>query len=491
MSDFRLNSQANQFIQRIGINQDQFNKAIKGHEAELDANGDHTLDEKEVAQLFGMEPGADTQGNALAQRAVHDIQANQFDFKAFTSSKAQGQADQVNTQMNQWVVTDGEAHRSRQDITGLDPASFGRTLERLKPEACSRFVKEMPTEDLNKFADACKRNLSPDKLTALYSRLDDSAKSLLQGAVNRERTLGTWHGRLSDATITSKGEIGSGYNTREEALQSARRHQGAEAIVQSADGKFHVHAVDTHSSYAFTRDNVAQVKGYSVSNVSTANSDDEFHDSQKIVGFTTEDDFEMNVPGQLSGDRFLIDQHIVSPLKDPQTSPQQAFRALSEEAVHYTQGQVLHSSNRTDGPVNLAADVLNSIPMLAFRAWVPPDSVENVKAIADKAKSTKFGNCQENACVGAMRLAEQGTPNVEVYGFLGRKDSKPHHAFVVIGRDPNSDSSRPETWGPNCVVCDPYFGITYSPAEMSQHMSDAVYPDVQCRVTDAQGAILP
>lgn len=110
------------------------------------------------------------------------------------------------------------------------------------------------------------------------------------------KTLGTWEGLmpfgLSDSKIKAKEEIGKGYNTKEEARYTARLNKGAEAIVKGEDGKYHLYAIDDGSSYAFTRDNIEQIKDYPVSNVTTKGSE------VKVVSFVTEDDYEVLSPDE-------------------------------------------------------------------------------------------------------------------------------------------------------------------------------------------------
>lgn len=105
------------------------------------------------------------------------------------------------------------------------------------------------------------------------------------------KRLGTWEGMIFDSKIKAGPEIGKGFPSQEAALAAARENPGAEVLIQGDDKQIHLHQIDDGSRYAFTRDNIAQVKGYSVSNVSTQQSE-----VKSIISFVTEDDYEAVSP---------------------------------------------------------------------------------------------------------------------------------------------------------------------------------------------------
>lgn len=59
------------------------------------------------------------------------------------------------------------------------------------------------------------------------------------------------------------------------------------------------------------------------------------------------------------------------------------------------------------------------------------------------------GNCQEMAALAFRFLQYQGVAPIEMV-------SMPGHTFVVIGRDPASDMTRPTSWGGEAFICDPW-----------------------------------
>lgn len=80
--------------------------------------------------------------------------------------------------------------------------------------------------------------------------------------------------------------------------------------------------------------------------------------------------------------------------------------------------------------------------------------------IADIAKKHKMGNCGEQVVVAYLYLKnEKNLRKIEKLSLVNGD-----HGFIVIGRDPLSDITKPMTWGKAAVVCDPW-GKKYFPAE--------------------------
>lgn len=88
-----------------------------------------------------------------------------------------------------------------------------------------------------------------------------------------------------------------------------------------------------------------------------------------------------------------------------------------------------------------------------------------VRRIARISEHHQKGNCGEKAAIAAIRLADRGAGSVEVY--LETKSWASNHAFVVIGRDPNSNHLDPKTWGPTAVVVDPWKNKTFPASQLT------------------------
>ncbi len=95
----------------------------------------------------------------------------------------------------------------------------------------------------------------------------------------------------------------------------------------------------------------------------------------------------------------------------------------------------------------------------AIRARYNPnwgsDRIMNIRRIAGAAKSRRCGNCGEYAAVAFDFLMHTHCPfPLEYASYIDPGD----HDFVIINRNPSTDVSRPSTWGPNTVICDPWAG---------------------------------
>ncbi|MBL7478395.1 hypothetical protein [Legionella bononiensis] len=75
----------------------------------------------------------------------------------------------------------------------------------------------------------------------------------------------------------------------------------------------------------------------------------------------------------------------------------------------------------------------------------------------DLCKKYSLGNCYELALM-ALDYVVHFAPQVdaEVYYIIGGD-----HAFLVIGKEKNSHPNKPETWGNNAYICDPWANDVY------------------------------
>ena len=75
------------------------------------------------------------------------------------------------------------------------------------------------------------------------------------------------------------------------------------------------------------------------------------------------------------------------------------------------------------------------------------------------------GNCGEHAAVAYLWLLKNHARPLD---FMSRTNAD--HAFVVIGRPASATISRPESWGPEAVVCDAWDGAYYPATEIADKM---------------------
>jgi hypothetical protein len=96
---------------------------------------------------------------------------------------------------------------------------------------------------------------------------------------------------------------------------------------------------------------------------------------------------------------------------------------------------------------------------------------EWVKRTAETAAIFECGNCGERASVAYRYLYQLG---VRPLDYMAKIHGD--HAFVVIGRVAKS-GTKPIDWGPEAVVCDPWFDkafrATEAPATIRVHLASS------------------
>ena len=102
------------------------------------------------------------------------------------------------------------------------------------------------------------------------------------------KVVGTWDSTFSDKKITVKGEVGKGFENKQDALKASRDNVGAEVVLKGDDAKFHVYSVDDNAKADFTRGNIQKNKNSLVSNIT--NRDIEV---KNITAIVTEDNYEL------------------------------------------------------------------------------------------------------------------------------------------------------------------------------------------------------
>lgn len=126
---------------------------------------------------------------------------------------------------------------------------------------------------------------------------------------------------------------------------------------------------------------------------------------------------------------------------------------------------VLAGNRAVDQIQSLARPQLASSCVRDLRALINQrcyaDQIALVKEIAQLARQKQCGNCGEMACLAFVTLMDSKVAPLDILS-LTHGD----HAFVVIGRDANSDLNKPDTWGNQSVICDPWQHRAYPAAAM-------------------------
>lgn len=92
---------------------------------------------------------------------------------------------------------------------------------------------------------------------------------------------------------------------------------------------------------------------------------------------------------------------------------------------------------------------------LVLKKSTNDDAFARMYAVYKNSECFPFGNCYELACNVFFHLLDKTDQNIEVVEIdSGMEDAD--HVLVILGRTPSSDLDRPETWGKNAIVCDPW-----------------------------------
>ncbi|TNH94967.1 hypothetical protein [Aeromonas sobria] len=113
------------------------------------------------------------------------------------------------------------------------------------------------------------------------------------------------------------------------------------------------------------------------------------------------------------------------------------------------------ANQRANGGVNMAAiQTRNKQPL-------PLRTLENIAKAVDQAQA---GCCSTLAYSAAAELLRHNSDQrIEVLAHRGTHGHAETHCFVVIGRAEGSELTKPESWGPNAKVVDPWAATIGAP----------------------------
>ncbi|NHB96499.1 hypothetical protein [Photorhabdus stackebrandtii] len=117
----------------------------------------------------------------------------------------------------------------------------------------------------------------------------------------------------------------------------------------------------------------------------------------------------------------------------------------------------LFNDNPERQKVNSQANMMSN--MAAIAAKRGNVSLNQLQSIARHVAQAQAGCCTTLAYSAAAELMKHNQDDqqrIEVVAHRGSKGHTQTHCFVVVGRDPNSELSKPETWGSQARVIDPW-----------------------------------
>lgn len=159
--------------------------------------------------------------------------------------------------------------------------------------------------------------------------------------------------------------------------------------------------------------------------------------------------------------------------------------ALAEKANAYTERTILFSSTnplRNKNPGPKLSTVQRSIDLMRESYIFKSSTFQYAKDIGLYSLKFSQGECLEISCAGLIYFLHQKNlqAKVDVYEIknMNPEDLGGDHAFLVIGRDKNSDPSDPSTWGESAVIVDPLRNIAF-PASQIEMLEDHLGLDPQ------------
>jgi hypothetical protein len=97
-------------------------------------------------------------------------------------------------------------------------------------------------------------------------------------------------------------------------------------------------------------------------------------------------------------------------------------------------------------------------------------SFNYVRIIAKLAEKYSVGNCHEMTSVALIKLLNLGLWNIRIdLMYIINGD----HAFLVLGREINSDPANYKTWGPHAVVCDLWADDVFPATEIENRLMNS------------------
>jgi hypothetical protein len=148
---------------------------------------------------------------------------------------------------------------------------------------------------------------------------------------------------------------------------------------------------------------------------------------------------------------------------------------FAEEAILYTQSVLpWGAANNTPVPhapsdLSVRLKVMRRDYNLKISTSLSGLEIDNYKIISESAIENKFGNCLEQSCVAYTFLREQ--KNIIKVDKASIQGGGGDHAFVIIGRIPDSQIDVVETWGEKAVICDPWADEFYPASDFFQRIN--------------------
>lgn len=140
--------------------------------------------------------------------------------------------------------------------------------------------------------------------------------------------------------------------------------------------------------------------------------------------------------------------------------------ACAEDAIKHARRKILHGSTQLENndlspamfeELNDGVETLRTEIDRTVSKWLEAHPLDDpffirFRVTVDLSSKFALGSCHELA-VQALDYILEHDPDINAEIFSIKHGD---HEILVLNRDPRSDPRRPETWGPNAVICDPW-----------------------------------
>lgn len=133
------------------------------------------------------------------------------------------------------------------------------------------------------------------------------------------------------------------------------------------------------------------------------------------------------------------------------------YARMAERAAEYVRSKLIHGPTNIDHPRRAAGPRLAEARSFLMDR-LPETTLATTLHLGEAARINGAGNCGECAALAFSYLYRRRILPLDILSY-----ALADHAWVVIGRPAGTDFRRPEQWGPDPVICDPWVGFEGHP----------------------------
>jgi hypothetical protein len=154
-----------------------------------------------------------------------------------------------------------------------------------------------------------------------------------------------------------------------------------------------------------------------------------------------------------------------------------SYVQIAEKAVAYVREKLIHGPTNIDHPRRAAGPRLAEARSFLIDR-LPETTLASILHIGEAARINGAGNCGECAALAFSYLYRRDILPLDYVSY-----TRADHAWIVIGRPAGTDIRRPEEWGAQPVICDPWAAFDGHPGVTTMTQYDNRYDTFYVRLT--------